>query len=103
MVAFGDGAARLHLETLVGDVVVAVRQLAVLDVEDEAPVVPTHREQDAFRTTLGNVGVYRYRVRYVDQMRRRIARHDLGARVVDVLLAIDRDLRPFLGETRGAA
>ncbi len=99
----GMRAVRLHLEALVGDVVVAVGELAVLDVEREAAVVAAHGEQHAFGAALGHVGVHRHRMRHVDHARRGIGRHHLRAGIVDVLLAVDRDLRSRLGEAQGAA
>jgi hypothetical protein len=45
MIAFGNaGLARLYLKALVGYVVVAVGQLAILDIENEAAVIATHAE-----------------------------------------------------------
>ena len=61
------------------------------------------RIEHALGAALGHVGMHRHRVRHVDQARRGIAGHHLGAGVIDVLLAVDRDLRPLIREAQGAA
>ena len=65
VVAFGDRSLRLHLEALIGDVIVAVAQLALLDVENKAAVDAAHREQHALRSTFRHVGVHRNRMRHL--------------------------------------
>src|SRR6516165_2807217 len=98
VIAFGKRPVGLHLEALVGDIIVTIGELPVLHVKDKAAIDAAHREQHTVRPTLGYVGVDRHPMRHIDQARSRVTGYALSAGIINVLLAIDRDLRPLLGE-----
>src|SRR5262249_27146321 len=75
-----------------------IGELAVLHIKDKAAIDAAHREQDTIGPTLWYIGVDRHRMRHIDKARSRVTGHALSVGIINVLLAIDRDLRPFLGE-----
>jgi DNA-binding NarL/FixJ family response regulator len=102
VVARRDRALRLHVEAVLRHVVVGVPELAVLHVEREAAVVAPHGEEHPLGAALGDVDLGRDRVGPVQHLGGGVTGHDLGARVVQVLRALGRNLRSLLGELERA-
>ena len=92
----------MHPEELLGHIVVAIGEQAVLHEEGKAAIVASHAEQHPLGAGCGHVDLHRDRVGSVENPRGRIKRHHLGAWVIDVALPVGGNLGTLDGKTLGA-